>query len=132
VTPPNPYARTSWFFKFCTGILTGIALLSVLMIPLELLPPSFWETYGQYFHYLLQEMVAIADLGSGIYTGIWQRCERAGSVDSGLHHAWMHGILRYWLALSIATYGFAKILKTQFQSLSYQLDMPLGELPCWG
>ena len=40
----------------------------------------------------------------------------------------MRGILRYWLALEICTYGFAKILKTQFGISYYRDDTPVGKL----
>ena len=60
------------------------------------------------------------------YVWIWHRRERSVTTHSALHHAWLQGIIRSWLALSISTYGFAKILKTQFQTADYRLDMPLS------
>lgn len=126
------YARTSWFFKFCECLLTAIAVLNLLMIPLELLPPSFWMAYGQYYSYMLMGIVGVAVVGSLVYSWIWQRREKTADVNSGLHHAWMQGIIRYWLAFSIATYGFAKILKTQLQSPTYRLDMPMGDVSGFG
>lgn len=127
-----PYARTTWFFKCCECALAAIALLNVLLIPLEFLPPSFWEKYGDYFEYSLIGSVGLAVLGSVAYVWVWHRRERAGTVDSGLRHAWLQGIIRYWLALSISTYGFAKILKTQLQSPDYRLDMPMGDVNGFG
>jgi len=38
----------------------------------------------------------------------------------------------YPLLAEIAVYGFAKILKTQFQTPDYRLDMPLGEMSGFG
>lgn len=132
MTQSQSVGRTSWFFKFCESLLTAIALLSLLMIPLELLPPSFWMEYGQYFSYVLMGIVGVALVASLLYSWLWHRREKTASVNSGLRHAWMQGIIRYWLAFSIATYGFAKILKTQFQSPTYRLDMPMGDVSGFG
>jgi hypothetical protein len=146
------YSRTSWFFKFCECLLAAIAILNILMMPLELLPQSFWRTFSQYFEYSLSGTFIVALVTSIIYTVVWQRRERLGTdqthpaagkrlpflrfisrpVNSDMRHAWLQAIIRYWLALSISTYGFAKILKTQFQSPSYRLDIPLGEVNGFG
>ncbi|WP_020602894.1 hypothetical protein [Spirosoma spitsbergense] len=124
--PPN--RQMSWFLKFCESTLAAIALLNSLLIPLEFLPVAFFEQYGQYFGYLLIGMVMVALLSSLIYTWVWHQREHSRAINSPLHHAWLRAIIRYWLALSIASYGFAKILKTQFQTPTFLLDMPLNEL----
>lgn len=125
MTQALPDSRTSWFFKFCESVLAATALLNLLFFPLEFLPFSFLEKYGQYFEYVLIGSVGVAVLGSLIYVWIWHRREQTNTTYSALHHAWLQGIIRYWLALSISSYGFAKILKTQFQTADYLLDMPL-------
>ncbi|SFE32476.1 hypothetical protein [Spirosoma endophyticum] len=122
------YHRTSWFFKFCESVLATTALLNLLFIPLQFLPFSFLEKYGQYFVHLLIGTVGAASLSSLFYVWIWHRQEQANATNSPLHHAWLQGIIRYWLALSISTYGFAKILKTQFQTPDFFLDTPLSSL----
>jgi len=154
MTVSTRYSRTSWFFKFCECLLAAIAILNILMMPLELLPQSFWQNYGQYFEYSLPGTFIVALAVSIIYSIFWQRRERVGTdqndthpaagrrlpflrfisrpVNSDRRHAWLQAIIRYWLALSISTYGFAKILKTQFQSPSYRLDIPLGEVNGFG
>ena len=123
-----PDSRTTWFFKFCESALAALGLLNLLLFPLEFMPASFFEKYGQYFEYVLIGIMGMALLGSLIYVWIWHRREQAHNVYSALHHAWLQGIIRYWLALSISTYGFAKILKTQFQTSEYRLDMPLSSV----
>lgn len=128
MTKSLAYPRTSWFLKLCECILTVIAIANVLMTPLELLPRSFWEIYGNYVEYALLGVVLLAVAGSVVYTGRWHRREQRGEVNSGLRHAWLQGLIRYWLAFSLSTYGFAKILGTQFQTPSYRLDIPLGEV----
>ncbi|WP_375446798.1 hypothetical protein [uncultured Fibrella sp.] len=132
MTPASPYFRTTWFFKLVECLLTAIAVLSTMMISLELLPRTFWEKNGDIFEYILIGTVAIALLVSLVYSWFWHRREATGTFDSGLRHAWLQGIIRYWLALSISTYGFAKILKTQFQTPGSRLDMPLGEVNGFG
>ncbi len=128
----STYSRTSFFFKFCETALATIAIVQVLMIWMEFVPPSFWEEYGRYFQHILVVEVAVAVFSSVAYTWVWHRRERRETMQSGLHHAWLQGIIRYWLALSISMYGFAKILKTQFQTPDYRLDMLLGEVSGFG
>jgi hypothetical protein len=49
-----------------------------------------------------------------IFPILWHRRERKGVLDAGVRHAWLLGIIRYWLAVEIFNYAFAKILGTQF------------------
>ena len=125
-------SRSSWFFKVCECALAATALLNLLLFPLEFMPFSFFEKYGQYVGYVLLGAVGMALLSSSIYAWIWQRREQTNILQSALHHAWLQGIIRYWLALSISSYGFAKILKTQFQTADYLLDMPLSSVDGMG
>ena len=132
MTQVLPDNRTSWFFKFCECALAAIAMLNLLLFPLEFLPFSFFEKYGQYFTYVLIGMVGMALLSSLIYVWLWQRREQFNTRYSALQHAWLQGIIRYWLALSIASYGFAKILKTQFQTADFTLDSTLSSVDGMG
>ncbi|MEO6977114.1 MAG: hypothetical protein ABI113_02015 [Mucilaginibacter sp.] len=50
-----------------------------------------------------------------LFPFIWQRREDNGKINSSKLRSWIIGIVRYWLAASICTYGFAKILRTQFE-----------------
>lgn len=43
-------------------------------------------------------------------------------------HQWFQPVITYYVAHMIATYGAAKILKTQFQVPAYILETPVGEL----
>lgn len=43
-------------------------------------------------------------------------------------HQWFQPIITYYVAHMIATYGAAKILKTQFQAPNFILERPVGEL----
>lgn len=119
-------SRTSWLYKACESALAATALLNLLLFPLQLLPLAFFEKYGQYFKYVLIGSIGVALLSSLIFSWIWHRREQANIFNSIRHHAWLQAIIRYWLALSISTYGFAKILKTQFQTPDFFLDMTLS------
>jgi hypothetical protein len=73
------YSRTSWFFKFCECLLAAIAILNILMMPLELLPQSFWRTFSQYFEYSLSGTFIVALVpasfirSSGSDASVWER-----------------------------------------------------------
>ena len=122
---PTSYHPTSWFFKACQCLLAGFYALTILIIPLELLPPSFLANYGDF---ILPLAGALALLVTLVYTIRWQQQERLQRIDSGLRHVWMQAIIRYWLALVISLYGFGKLLKTQLQPAVYDFDTPLGEV----
>ncbi|MBC7892899.1 MAG: hypothetical protein H7Y12_11840 [Sphingobacteriaceae bacterium] len=124
--------RTTFFFKFCESLLATIAVFNVLMMFVEFLPRSFREANPNFFGHWLLGMMGIAVLSSSVYATIWHRRERRDAERSGLRHAWLQGIIRYWLAFEISVYGFAKILKTQLQSPNYRLDIPLGEVNGFG
>ena len=133
MTTSASFSPTTWFFKFCECLLAATAIVNVLMFPLELVPRSFWEANKVVGEIILPLVSQVIPLLVGlVYSIIWHRRQRAGTVDSGMRHAWLQGIIRYWLAFSVATYGFAKILKTQFQSPDYRLDMPMGEVNGFG
>lgn len=48
------------------------------------------------------------------YPIYWHRKESKNEIDTSLQHAWFRGMLRYWLSISICSYGFGKILGNQF------------------
>lgn len=123
--PHSSHQPTTWFFKFCQCLLAGFYALTILIIPLELLPPSFFAHYGDF---VLPFTGVLALLITLVYTIRWQQQERLNRIDSGLRHAWMQVIIRYWLAFIISLYGFGKLLKTQLQPAVYDFDTPLGEV----
>ena len=111
---PKPYLFRL-FIKFVDCLFAVTAIYNgynVLFIqPFKSLPFIFG---------LLSPMMTVAGLlFCIIYPFIWQRKEQKGKINSERLRSWIGGIIRYWLAASICMYGFAKILKTQFeQSLS--------------
>ncbi|WP_031526559.1 hypothetical protein [Dyadobacter crusticola] len=120
--------RSSLSLKICECALGILAVLSSITSVLNFVPASFLHKYGHYFHPLLIGIVTVSILGGLCYAVIWHEKEKAGKGNSGIRHAVLQGLIRYWLAYSISVYGFAKILKTQFQSPDFTLDMPLGDV----
>lgn len=49
-----------------------------------------------------------------VYPIVWQIREKKGKLKSEKYHAFFVASIRLWLAVMICTYGFAKILGTQF------------------
>jgi hypothetical protein len=83
---------------------------------------------------VLLTLAAILLLSAGL-AWFWQTRRRGNRRESGdglKGGERLHGIFQnlsvLYLALSIATYGAAKILGTQFQPPYYILDTPIGEL----
>lgn len=120
--------QTSFGFKLGELILATVALLNLSLFPLQFLGTAFLTQYGQYVMILLGALGLLAVCGSLVYAWVWHRSELANRINSPLRHAWLLGLIRYWLAFSVATYGFAKLLKTQFQTPAFLLDVPLREL----
>jgi hypothetical protein len=137
-----PQLHSTWFTKFIECFFTGVACLNVFLLTINLLPQAILVRLGQPFFGILFLGQFVLGLGFGIgYSIYWQRREgpidsghhthpghhtdSAYRIDSGLRHAWLRGILRYWLATEIATYGFAKLLKTQFAVSYYRNDTPV-------
>ena len=123
-----PAVRSSLLFKIVTCVLASIAVGNTLLFFLLAL---FQGGFVSMHSIVSALMVGYApfSLLIGLAAGFWwQRTEQKNAVDSGLWAAYLQGIIRYWLAFAISTYGFAKILKTQFASPEYIHDLLVGEL----
>jgi hypothetical protein len=115
--------------KFVESLFAAIAILNVSAELLDLLPDKIQMKLGQnFFTYMLWGQALISLLFAIAYSVYWQRKEIKNRINSGKLHAWFRGILRYWLVFEICTYGFAKILKTQFGTSYNRVDMPVGQL----
>jgi len=83
---------------------------------------------------LIMGISVLLKIAAGIFTLVyplyWQKRESAARrpastalpFDSALRHAWFQALIRYWLAVDICNYGFAKILHTQFEHLYFHDD----------
>ncbi|MDJ1471475.1 hypothetical protein QNI19_27330 [Cytophagaceae bacterium DM2B3-1] len=123
---------TSFFFKFRTCLLAVTGIVNVVLMILITYLSSWLQTIPGFTNWILVGIPLIILITSGSYSVWWHRQEMHQQKDLGLHRAWLQGIIRYWLAFCISTYGFAKILKTQFTTPEYQLDTPLGEISGFG
>src|ERR1700683_3831541 len=128
-TPTDRLYRSSWFMKFVECLFGAIAILNVSAELLDLLPGKIKTKLGEnFFSYMLWAQALISLLFAVAYSVYWQRKEIKNRINSGKLHAWFRGILRYWLVFEICTYGFAKILKTQFGTSYTRVDTPVGQL----
>jgi hypothetical protein len=108
---PKPYLfRLLIKFIDCLFVVTAIynSYNLLLIIP-------FTSSLPWVFGLLNPTMTIVGFLFCIIYPFIWQRREDKGKINSEKLRSWIGGIIRYWLAACICTYGFAKILKTQFE-----------------
>jgi hypothetical protein len=119
--------KTNWCTKFLGAALMAIAVTNTLAMGIELLPASVWDNVPSWFDtaFFSVEM-GLPVLFGLIYSIYWHKKEKKDSINSLKLFAIFLGIIRYWLAFEICTYGFAKILGTQFQTASYQKDTLLG------
>ena len=67
-------------------------------------------------------------LGGAVFFVRWQRRVNKGVGDEGRRHAWCLGIIRYWIAVEIFNYAFAKVLGTQFAPSYFRADSTWGSL----
>ena len=108
---------SSFFLKLIECLLVSIAVINIYYMQV-----FFTLTFGNNtskgmirFFELIIIVLLIAGIGFTIaYPIYWHRKERKNNINSGKLHAWFRGLLRYWLALQITTYGVAKIFKLQF------------------
>jgi hypothetical protein len=99
---------------------------SLVLYPAIIIPAlSHSQPTLQFFNLLLMVAALLFVL---IFPILWHRQESNGKADSGLRHAWFTGIIRYWLAVEIFNYGFAKILGSQFAPSYFKGDSTWSSL----
>ena len=127
--PRKPVVFTPWFTKFVECFFAGVIVINVLFIFLQLLPRSVLLKMSGLFVSLLFLSQFVLGVAAGLGFSLpWHKQERLGRIDSEKWHARLQGLLRYWLAFEIATYGFAKIMKTQFAESIMRDNTPVGQL----
>ncbi len=129
IQPLPKQTRTYWFSKFTECVLAILAAGSLVAMISEMLPEK-WQsgTSQQVFYFIYKWTPVVALIVSLLYSIYWHRKEKKGTIRSGVRHAWLQALIRYWLALEIATYGFAKILGTQFGQSYHRNDTLVGDL----
>lgn len=139
---PLPLPRTSLARKLAETSLTTVAVLSLLaqlaevLLLLSVPPaqlPARLAALEAYEDAVLLGGLGLLALGVALALGLawrWHRRERqTGPSEAGARwHARLQGLIRYWLAFQIATYGFAKLFQTQFSTPNYLLDRPLWSI----
>ena len=118
----NPQPQTNLFTKFIESFFAAIAVLNILLSFTELLPGNLL----QHFNIVMIMTFTVTVLFALGFTFYWYKKAKAGKSNSAKYHTIFHAILRYWLAFSIATYGFAKLFKTQFGNSYHRADTMAG------
>ena len=112
------------WIKFLDCLFVSIAVIdfydSLVLYPAIIIPDlSHFQPILFFFNQLLGIVCLLFAL---TYPFLWHRQEIKSRADSALRHAWFTGIIRYWLAVEIFNYGFAKILGSQFDPSYYRSD----------
>ena len=125
-------AKTHWFTKFTALLLAGLGIANTLTMAIELVPEKWLEAAGDWFELVLPVVQLVLPLLLAILLAtIWHR-KPFGRAKDANRYGLLLGIVRYWLAFQICTYGFAKILGTQFHTPIYRLDLPMGSVSGFG
>ncbi len=116
--------------KILASILVFIGLLDLLLKVIEVLEMKLGFEYSYW-----EQMPAVDNflVIVGFIVGIlWHYyAQQRGKISANLSYL-SQALIRFWLAFMIAGYGFAKVLKTQFQVPEYIKDIPMGEQhPFW-
>lgn len=102
--------------KILDCLFVGIAVVDFYN-SLVLYPAMFVPALSKYL-FIFRSVNALVTFAAILFVVffpvLWHRRERRGVPDAGVRHAWLLGIIRYWLAVEIFDYAFAKILGTQF------------------
>ncbi|HEV3224504.1 MAG TPA: hypothetical protein VGZ90_16610 [Puia sp.] len=113
-----------WYIKFLDCLFVSIAVIdfydSLVLYPAMIIPALSHYVSGLLLFNLPITVATI--LFALIFPFLWHRQESKGNSDSELRHAWFTGIIRYWLAVEIFNYGFAKILGSQFDPSFYRSE----------
>lgn len=64
----------------------------------------------------------------GLFLGVFWFFRESRRNALPILHVWSERFIRVWLSFMISGYGFAKVLKTQFQVPEFIKDIPVGEL----
>jgi hypothetical protein len=116
MNPARP-VTSIYFLKFLECLLVSVAIANILYMQV-FFTITFAHKQPEIMN-IIFDVAAVLLLSGGIgftigYSIYWHRKERQGSINSGRLHAWFRGLLRYWLALQITSYGIAKIFGLQF------------------
>ena len=128
---PTPSVTSRFFLKLVECLLVSIAIVNIIYMQV-FLSLSFARNLPKVINTIF-ELSGVALTIGGIafsfaYSIYWHRKEKKNNIYSGRLHAWFRGIIRYWLALQITTYGVAKIFGLQFGHSYLRDDKLVGTL----
>lgn len=103
--------------KICDCFFSGAGLMLMLYFLKGFIPPNAVPVLGI--------IIAAAAI---LFLLAWNYHANNEDFPYAKVHAWLTGIIRYSMAYVVATYGFAKVLKTQFGTFYARNDIPVGNL----
>lgn len=114
-----------FFLYLITPLLVLVGILDVFLKGVEVVEQKFSFEYP-FWDYSPYTYGTLSVLGL-VLGAIWYFREK-GVEKSTFLHLRAERFIRIWMAFMMASYGFAKVLKTQFQVPEFIKDMPVGEL----
>ncbi|SEP02809.1 hypothetical protein SAMN05192574_11969 [Mucilaginibacter gossypiicola] len=121
--------RSYWFAKFFECVYLLIAIYDCLMMMWGTLLYKLFTSFGDVSFARLFTWIIIGMLiFSVVYSIYWNQKSKEEGFNSEIRHAFLRGVMRYFLAFQVSAYGFAKILKTQFGHVYMRDNTPVGKL----
>ncbi len=120
MTSVSPFKQKNYWLAFFTVLCLLCVIIGLLQIRNAL---SMWE-----FNVVSDKIKALAGTATLLFASLiiaffWSKSNSSNRVQTCLQ-----GIIIFYVAYEISVYGFAKILKTQFQPPGYVMDTPIGDL----
>lgn len=121
--------RSYWFAKFFESLYFFIAVFDGLsMVSGQLFYRLFNFSDQISFIRLFCYVSAAICIIAAVHAVYWHFKSKNEGFNSGIRHAFLRGVIRYFLAYEASLYGFAKILKTQFAHVYMRDNTPVGRL----
>lgn len=124
----EPEKVSPWFTKFVECFFAGVIAVNGTFLFLYLLPLGLLLKLQRVILLSFFGQFVLGIAAALVFSFPWHRRERRRRINSERVHAWLRGIMRYWLAFEICTYGFAKILHTQFAHSVVRDSTPVNQL----
>ena len=125
----NQPTSSKWYIKYSDAFFISIAAGYMLHSLAMFLPEKTAALYPSFLRVGYKYLLFAAAVSS-VYVVITNRREREGRFNSEKAHAILFGLIRFWLAAGISSYGFAKILGIQFSGANEIIlrDSLLGDI----
>lgn len=124
-TDGNPY-----WGKLLVSIVVAIAAVNSFSSVLYFRMTSMSDNpvINDIYKYLYPVVLMMAVVFVAGFPFFWQRRENRGKINPGNVQMWLVAFIRYWLALEISGYGFAKFFHLQFGESFVRNDSVVGSL----